>query len=62
MSTEDIKRKLTTIFSADVEGYSRLMGDMSLQISLRPQPAEKTLDTPSLWDEYEVYIERYFTL
>ena len=25
MSTEDIKRKLTAIFSADVEGYSRLM-------------------------------------
>jgi adenylate cyclase len=30
MSTEDIKRKLTAIFSADVEGYSRLMGDNEL--------------------------------
>jgi len=27
MNTEDFKRKLTAIFSADVEGYSRLMGD-----------------------------------
>ncbi len=30
MSTEDIKRKLTAIFSADVEGYSRLMGEDEL--------------------------------
>jgi len=30
MATEDIKRKLTAIFSADVEGYSRLMGDNEL--------------------------------
>ena len=27
MTTEDVKRKLTAIFSADVQGYSRLMGD-----------------------------------
>jgi adenylate cyclase len=27
MATEDVKRKLTAIFSADVQGYSRLMGD-----------------------------------
>ena len=27
MDTQDIKRKLTTIFSADVKGYSRLMGE-----------------------------------
>jgi TolB-like protein/class 3 adenylate cyclase len=27
MATEDFKRKLTAIFSADVAGYSRLMGD-----------------------------------
>ncbi len=27
MSTEDFRRKLTAIFSADVEGYSRLMGE-----------------------------------
>jgi adenylate cyclase len=27
MSTEDFKRKLTAILSADVEGYSRLMGE-----------------------------------
>lgn len=27
MNTEDFQRKLTAIFSADVEGYSRLMGD-----------------------------------
>lgn len=27
MSAEDFKRKLTAIFSADVEGYSRLMGE-----------------------------------
>ena len=30
MSAEDIKRKLTAIFSADVEGYSRLMGEDEL--------------------------------
>ncbi len=30
MSVEDIKRKLTATFSADVEGYSRLMGDDEL--------------------------------
>ena len=27
MTTEGFKRKLAAIFSADVEGYSRLMGD-----------------------------------
>jgi len=27
MATEDFKRKLTAIFSADVAGHSRLMGD-----------------------------------
>jgi len=27
MTTEDVKRKLSAIFSADVQGYSRLMGD-----------------------------------
>jgi adenylate cyclase len=27
MSSEDVKRKLTAILSADVQGYSRLMGD-----------------------------------
>jgi adenylate cyclase len=27
MATEGYKRKLTTILSADVAGYSRLMGD-----------------------------------
>ena len=30
MSVEDFKRKLTAIFSADVEGYSRLMGEDEL--------------------------------
>jgi adenylate cyclase len=30
MATGDIKRKLTAIFSADVEGYSRLMGEDEL--------------------------------
>ena len=27
MTEESLKRKLTAILSADVEGYSRLMGD-----------------------------------
>jgi adenylate cyclase len=27
MATEGYKRKLTTLFSADVEGYSRLMAE-----------------------------------
>ena len=27
MTTEDFKRKLTAILSADVVGYSRLMGE-----------------------------------
>jgi adenylate cyclase len=27
MNTEDVKRKLSAILSADVQGYSRLMGD-----------------------------------
>ena len=30
MTTGDVKRKLAAIFSADVEGYSRLMGDDEL--------------------------------
>jgi len=30
MAAEDVKRKLTAIFSADVEGYSRLMGEDEL--------------------------------
>ncbi len=27
MATDDFKRKLTAVFSADVVGYSRLMGE-----------------------------------
>jgi hypothetical protein len=27
MATDEVKRKLSAIFSADVEGYSRLMGE-----------------------------------
>ena len=27
MTTEDVKRKLSAILSADVQGYSRLMGE-----------------------------------
>lgn len=27
MSTQDFKRKLTAVFSADAAGYSRLMGE-----------------------------------
>jgi class 3 adenylate cyclase len=27
MTTQEAKRKLTTILSADVKGYSRLMGE-----------------------------------
>jgi len=27
MNTHDFKRKLTAVFSADVAGYSRLMGE-----------------------------------
>ena len=27
MNTQDFKRKLTAVFSADVAGYSRLMGE-----------------------------------
>jgi adenylate cyclase len=27
MNTQDFKRQLTTVFSADVAGYSRLMGE-----------------------------------
>jgi hypothetical protein len=27
MSAQDVKRKLTAILGADVEGYSRLMGE-----------------------------------
>ena len=27
MDTQDFKRKLTAVFSADVAGYSRLMGE-----------------------------------
>ena len=27
MTTQEVKRKLTAIFSADVKGYSRLMGE-----------------------------------
>jgi class 3 adenylate cyclase len=27
MTTQDVKRKLTAILSADVRGYSRLMGE-----------------------------------
>ena len=30
MAARDVKRKLTAIFSADVEGYSRLMGEDEL--------------------------------
>ncbi len=27
MTSQEVKRKLTVIFSADVKGYSRLMGE-----------------------------------
>ncbi len=35
MATKDFKRKLTAVLSADVAGYSRLMGKIRLQL-LRP--------------------------
>ncbi len=37
MSTP-IKRKLATILSADVAGYSRLMGDGELTLDIPAQP------------------------
>ena len=42
MATEDFKRKLTAIFSADVAGYSRLMGEDEAA-------TVKTLATAKLW-------------
>ena len=32
MATQDYSRKLTAIMSADVKGYSRLMGDNEVEI------------------------------
>jgi hypothetical protein len=34
MAQDQFKRKLTTILSADVAGYSRLMGDLSAATDL----------------------------
>ena len=35
MKSKEIKRKLTAIFSADVKGYSRLMGGMKNEGTLQ---------------------------
>lgn len=42
MAEEGFKRKLTAILSADVEGYSRLMGDDE-EITFRTLTARLTL-------------------
>jgi adenylate cyclase len=39
MATKDFKRKLSAIFSADVAGYSRLMGeDEAATVEALPEP------------------------
>ena len=44
MATEDFKRKLTAIFSADVAGCSRLMGeDEAATAKLRPLRSSSTV-------------------
>jgi len=42
MSAESFKRKLTAILSADVKGYSRLMGMMRPRLSKLPPPTGKS--------------------
>ena len=58
MATEDFKRKLTAVFSADVVGYSRLMGEdeaatvetletyKGVMFSLIKQHRGKVVDSP----------------
>ena len=38
MNSQDVKRKLAALLSADVEGYSRLMGEDEVG-TIRTQPA-----------------------
>jgi class 3 adenylate cyclase len=41
MATDRVKRKLTAILSADVEGYSRLMGeDEALWAKMKRPPSK----------------------
>ena len=44
MTTEDVKRKLSAILSADVQGYSRLMGD-DVQATVETITAYRTIMT-----------------
>ncbi len=37
MTTQEVKRKLTAILSADVKGYSRLMGEDELGTIQHPE-------------------------
>ena len=43
MTTQEVKRKLTAILSADVKGYSRLMGENG---SNPKEVAKKTFNDP----------------
>ena len=54
MATEGFKRKLTAVFSADVLGYSRLMGEDEGKNATYHEPpdwlqTEKWFDIPKTW-------------
>ena len=50
MTTKDVKRKLRAILSADVQGYSRLMGDDEVATVKTITEYRETL--PSLVNQY----------
>jgi adenylate cyclase len=43
MNTQDFKRKLTAVFSADVAGYSRLMGDNEAETVKTPEAYKQVM-------------------
>jgi adenylate cyclase len=45
MATEDFKRKLTAIFSADVAGYSRLMAEDEMATVKTPETYREVMST-----------------
>ncbi len=58
MSTEDFRRKLTAILSADVEGYSRLMGqDEAGTISTLTE--YKAAITAQMKNEFYIYLQKF---
>ena len=57
MTTEGFRRKPSAILSADVEGYSRLMGEDE-EATVRTLTAHKLLGVCSVPDPFRIFEEK----